>query len=108
MKFGNGTKGISKISANLIDAQLFSYKSEIIIGGDQEITISLADFSESSFVLLPRPYPHFLPYYFKRENSRNISEGEGINFLQIGIDLSHLQTGSTDAALSIERISLSK
>ena len=108
IELGSGTQGLNKLSLNLVDTDLFSYKTEINTNSGSKFTIPLSSFSESNFVLLPRPYPRFLPYSFQRDDSRNIGESSGINFLQVAIDMSHLIKGDAGAVLNIKKVSLSK
>ncbi|MCB0281277.1 MAG: membrane or secreted protein [Calditrichaeota bacterium] len=50
----------------------------------KKIRIPLNTFENKPFVLLPRPYPHFLPYWFQRNNNA-MESPDNLSFIQFSI-----------------------
>jgi hypothetical protein len=78
-----------KVKVTLTDKDGFSFSSTANVTSlMQDIVLSLADFAADSSLLLPRPYPGFMPLYFRASGSSvlRLSEVEKIQ-VTIGTDV---------------------
>lgn len=78
-----------KAKITLINKDAFAFSSSITLSNTfQNIEIPLNNFSPDSMLLLPRPYPGFMPLWFKATGtpSFNLSEIEKIQ-ITIGADI---------------------
>jgi len=71
----------TNITVTLITADADAYAAPIALTkGWREIEVPLSHFKKDAFLLLPRPYPHFLPLFFKSASTKplNIAEAEKV------------------------------
>ena len=76
---------LDKMYCRIVDSNLKTRELEINkknISGKIEFTLDA--FKNGEFVLLPRPYPHFLPYSFKSADQQ-VEEPAKLNFIQFTI-----------------------
>ena len=72
-----------KIQLALVMKDGSAYGGIITAGANsQDYMLLLADLKPVKYVLMPRPYPTFLPYYFDNKSTSNfdLSEVESIQF----------------------------
>jgi hypothetical protein len=78
---GRASTGTVPVTISLIteDAQAFS-STIIFTNSFNEVEIPLSTLKKGSFLLLPRPYPHFLPLYFSSASKQpfNLRDTERI------------------------------
>jgi hypothetical protein len=72
------------------------------------IRVALDNFSSGEFVLLPRPYPHFLPYTFKAGKSVKNREETHLNFIQFRIAMDNMSENDAPKSLQFNSIKLVK
>jgi hypothetical protein len=78
-----------KVQLALIMKDGTAYGGVITVGVDrQEYSLSLSDLKPVKTVLMPRPYPKFLPYYFENETKASFDVNEIAGFqLSIGPEI---------------------
>jgi hypothetical protein len=78
-----------KAKITLINKDGFAFSSSVTLTNSfQDIEIPLTDLKPDSMMLLPRPYPEFMPLWFKAkgESSFDLSEIEKVQ-VTIGTDV---------------------
>lgn len=112
IELGEYVNKIDSININLIDNNMNGNIIKIgLTKGTNSYIIPLSKLQDSKIVLLPRPYPHFLPYYFEPVEDKNMASNVkqiNLNSMQVGIPLRHLKVGEKNAQIEIKRISLTK
>ena len=100
---------IEEFKFQLINSAYEVLEKDIVISSDtQLIRIPLKDFSVKEFVLLPRPYPHFLPYYFKANTGKLNDSDKELNFIQIHIPVKNKMESNDRLRLQFSAIRLVK
>ncbi len=77
---------IEQFKFQLINSHYKSVEKKIILSKEERmIRIPLNTFKSHEFVLLPRPYPHFLPYSYKNTSDTFRESKPKLSFIQISI-----------------------
>lgn len=82
-----------KAKITLVDRNTFAFSTYVVLTNQfQDIRVSLNSFTPDSLLLLPRPYPGFLPLWFKAAGTHlfNLSEIERVQ-ITIGSELNETE-----------------
>lgn len=89
----------TKVKITFITADASAFSTFVTLGNLGEIAIPVSDFKSDSSLLLPRPYPGFLPLWFKGKSTTfNIADAEKLE-ITFGHDVPSAQL---DKPISIE------
>jgi hypothetical protein len=100
---------VNKVKVQLIYSDYQVVEKEIVLPADNNtLQIPLTEASPKEFVLLPRPYPHFLPYYFKAAAEKKTKTEKKLNFIQITIPFEKKMESGERLTLQIGSIRLVK
>ncbi|KAA3613541.1 MAG: membrane or secreted protein [Calditrichaeota bacterium] len=100
---------IRRFKFQLINTNYQSVQKDIDISENKSaIRIPLSVFKSNEFVLLPRPYPHFLPYSFKNKTGSTVDPGAKLNYIQISIPTEKFIESANVKTLQFSSIRLSK
>jgi hypothetical protein len=107
-EFENPTENLKELKCRVI-ATDYSVK-EIKLDpkkGLSKVIIPLKEFTNGAFVLMPRPYPHFLPYEFHLQKVESTTPKK-LNFIQFSIPTKGFDKNSEKIELRISDIRLEK
>jgi hypothetical protein len=97
-----------KIKLNLITRQADAWSATIDLDENmREIEIPLSSLKKDSFLLLPRPYPGFLPLSFKSESNKNFNISD-VEKLEVSFGKELQQNPTLERIIEIESVRLIK
>jgi hypothetical protein len=96
---GEGQPVTVRVALITRQAQAF-VKTIALPNSSGEVVIPLSEFRPDSFLLLPRPYPHFLPLWFKSSSTAPMNLAD-VERLEISFG-QHTGPVPVDRSLSVE------